>query len=217
MLKIPKSIPVCQFFRGRKNILSSLITSYRDQRCIVDHYGYDKKNLSWVGGFLLFLLFILHCQNFPPVFPYEKPEKETVIIEHASTEYLPIQQSSEGLVTSKVNVLFFRIQAKNFEAKSLEIFGRVVLTGPPENHSHCIHFRTDKIPRTPEREGIVFNNLEIIKPESSYTLVRYKYPTNEYSPFHDNQGMVKEINITEIWAIDELGQKRSVCVENITN
>ena len=64
-----------------------MITSYRDQRCIVDHYGYDKKNLSWVGGFLLFLLFILHCQNFPPVFPYEKPEK------------IPIQLPYRHLVT----------------------------------------------------------------------------------------------------------------------
>jgi len=174
--------------------------------------SYRNASSVGIGIFLLLFIFITSCEKFPsnPLMTSMKPE--TVFIKYLGTQYVPANPPAEGLVATKVNVLFFKIRIKNFETKALEIYGRTVIEGPPDSREHSLYFKTDTILVNPEETGYTFNTLGTVVPESTYTLVRAKFPTNEYSPFEGTQGEVKKVTITNIFAYDKNGKKFSVAV-----
>jgi len=137
-------------------------------------------------------------------------ESKVVCIEHLNTDYVLANSSVDGIAATKVNVLSFSIRAENFMPKALEFFGTALIEGPPESREHSIYFQTDTVFVNPEGTGYTFNTMEWLEPGKTYTLVRPKFPTNEYSPFEGTQGMVTELTITEVWAID--GEKRKFSV-----
>lgn len=159
------------------------------------------------------LIFFISCDKYPSNPPVDTAPTEFVFIEHVSTEYVSTEPPSDMLTATKVNVLSFKIRAERFTPSSLEVYGRALMEGPPESREHSIHFWTDSLVFNPVGTGYTFNTLQTVQPGSTYTLVRPKYPTNEYSPFQGNQGMVEELSITEIWAYDETGEKLSVNFE----
>ncbi|MCJ7813388.1 hypothetical protein MUP95_08770, partial [bacterium] len=119
------------------------------------------------------------------------------------------------LTATKVNVLFFKIRAEHFTPSSIEIYGRALIQGPPESREQSIQYRTDSIVLNPEGTNYTFNTLQTIQADSTYMLVRPKFPTNEYSPFLGTQGMVEEISITEVWAYDAAGERIAVNFEYV--
>jgi hypothetical protein len=159
------------------------------------------------------LILFIACEQIPLNPPKIPQNENTVYIEHINTEYIPVNPNIEGLIASKINLLFFNLKVENFTAKTIEIFGRAVLSGPPVEHEHGIHFRTDQVTYKPDETGYEFNEFDWIEPEKVYTLVRPKYPTNEYSPFQDMQGMILEIDVTEVWAYDEFGERIPVILK----
>ena len=165
--------------------------------------------MKYVILFFCVSVLVLSCGRFPSN-PAEPESVKTVFIEHRGTEYVPASSSVEGIAATKVNVLSFDIRAENFVPKTLEFYGVVILDGPPEYREHSLYFLTDTVFVHPEGTGYTFNTLDRIEQGKSYTLIRPKFPTNEYSPFEDTQGMVTELAITEVWAADESGQKFSV-------
>jgi len=166
----------------------------------------------WIGIFLLTINFITGCEKFPsnPPKVFQKPK--SVFIKYLGTKYVPAKPPAEGLVATKVNVLFFKIRTENFETKTLEIYGRAVIQGPPDSREHSLYFETDSLRVNPKETGYTFNTLEKVVPGSTYTLVRAKFPTNEYSPFEGTQGKVKEVTITNVFAHDKNGKKFSVAL-----
>lgn len=162
--------------------------------------------------FFIFILFI-SCEKFPSNPSGEPAPTESVYIEHVSTEYVSTEPPGDLLTATKVNVLVFTIRADYFTPISLEIYGRALMDGPPESREHSIHFRTDSLIFNPAETGYTFNTLEALQAGSSYTLVRPKFPTNEYSPFQGTQGMVEELSVTEVWAYDAAGNKFPVDFE----
>jgi hypothetical protein len=162
-----------------------------------------------VRAFLLALL-IVGCNSFPTnTIDHEFPVKQ-VYLEHLSTDYVPIQDCVEGLLATKVNVLSFSVRVKNFQPVALEFYGRLKMEGSPEAQEHSIRFRTDTVDLVPEAAGFTFNTLMALKPETQYTLLRPKFPTNEYAPFQGDQGKVIKVTITEAWAFDESGESFTV-------
>lgn len=165
-----------------------------------------------VATIFIFFIFI-SCDKYPSNPPHNSAPEELVFIEHVSTEYVSSEPPSDMLTATKVNVLSFNIRAEHFTPSSIEIYGRALMEGPPDSREHSIHFRSDSLVFNPVGTGYTFNTLQTVQSGSTYTLVRPKYPTNEYSPFQGNQGMVEELSITEIWAYDETGEKFSVNFE----
>jgi hypothetical protein len=166
-------------------------------------------------AFLVLLFFlVLTCDRFPSNPPETPQNSKVVFVEHFSTDYVPASPPVEGLLATKVNVMFFEMRVENFKPKAIEFYGWALIDGPPEYQKRAIHFRTDSLVLNPEETGYTFNAMEWIEPGSSYVFIRPKFPTNEYSPFEGTQGMVKEVTITEVWAFDENGEKFSVSVGN---
>ena len=161
-------------------------------------------------GVLLGVLTMVACDQFP-LNPSKTPAPEkVVIIDHFQTEYVDAESPAEGVAATKVNVLSFHLKAENFEPVALEIYGRATLEGPPGDQEHSIHFRTDCLEFNPVETGYTFNTLQSIEAGSTYTLIRAKYPTNEYAPFEENQGRVKDMKFTEVWAFDAEGNSFAV-------
>ena len=155
---------------------------------------------------ILIVLVAASCEQFP-VNPIDgSQEPEMVLIEHFETDYVPAESSVEGIAATKVNVLSFHLKAENFNPKAIEVYGRAILEGSPGNQEHSIHFRTDSLWLNLSETGYEFNTLSTIQQGATYTLIRAKFPTNEYAPFEGLQGMVKELTITEVWAYDESGK-----------
>lgn len=164
---------------------------------------------------LLVISLFVACQRFPTNPPKTPEATPSVFIDHLATAYVLTKPPTQGLVATKVNVLSFRIRVKNFSGRALEFYGRVVIEGPPECRDHAVQYRTDSVVLYPADTGYTFNTLENIEPETTYILVRPKYPTNEYSPFEDTQGMVTEVTITDAWAYDDHGKKIPLVLENV--
>ena len=159
-------------------------------------------------------LLIIACEQFPSN-PSKLDLSERVYIEHRDTEYVPAETTIEGIAATKVNVLSFEIRTENIESTALEFYGRAMLDGPPGYQEHSIHFRTDSLFLSVEGMEYTFNKLVSLEPGSTYTIVRPKFPTNEYAPFEGTQGMVREITITQVWAYDQDGEKHSIRVASI--
>ena len=161
---------------------------------------------------LLFVLLVFACSK-SPTDPGPYGGRETVIIEHLGTEYVETDPPANGLITTKVNVLSFRIRAENFHPTALEFYGRAILEGPPWNREHALYFRTDSLIMNVQINGFSFNTTQSIEPGSTYTLIRPKFPTNEYSPFEGIQGKVQQVTIIEAWAINDHGDRFSVAID----
>jgi hypothetical protein len=162
-------------------------------------------------GIIIFIsVLIVACDRFPANPSKIEPPEKTVFIEYTGTDYVSAESPVEGIIADKVNILSFEIRIENFVAKSLEFYGKAVLEGPPEYGEHSIHFSTDEVSLNPEDTGYSFNTLEFIQSGPVYTVVRAKFPTNEYSPFSGTQGKVIQVEIIEAWAYDENGEQMSV-------
>jgi hypothetical protein len=160
---------------------------------------------------LLFLAIIfVACDTFPTNPPKTPPAQPLVSIEHASTDYVPVDPPGEGIVATMVNILTFEVKAENFQPKALEFYIKAGFEGPPDAQDHMILFRTDEVAYNPEETGYNFVTLDQIQSGTVYTLIRPKYPTNEYSPFQGDQGKILTVKIVEVWAISDIGEKYSV-------
>jgi len=169
----------------------------------------SKKIISFTLSVLLLVL-IASCEKFP-----SNPEKDGVgsgwvQIQHVDTDYITTQTTLSGLAAKKVNLLTFEIQANHFDAQALEVFGRVILEGPPYEREHNLHFRTDQLLQQEDGSGDCYDNIHA---ELPYQLVRSKFPTNEYSPFIGDQGKVKQVIITNVIAYDSHGNAVNIPVE----
>lgn len=152
---------------------------------------------------------VLGCEHYPS----NPPKIDTTMrayVRHSGTEYVPSVPPVEGIAADKVNVLCFELQIENFTPMVLEIYGRVELEGPPSSQEHSLYFRTDSLVIVPEETEYTFDTFPFIMPGAKYSILRAKYPTNEYAPFEGNQGMVKSVTITEVWAYDAEGNRFSV-------
>ena len=135
---------------------------------------------------------------------------ERVFIDHNLTEYVPANPPQAGMTATKTNVLFFSIQVQNLECSAIEFFGRAVLEDDPGEEEHSIHFRTDMVQFNPTETGYTYNTLDQILPNTTYPIIRCKFPTNEFYPFDGDKGKVKCITITKVWAIDENGESWTI-------
>jgi hypothetical protein len=156
---------------------------------------------------LLIMFVISQCSSFPSNPNDSSSVEKWVEIKHVQTEYITTETSVSGLAADKVNLLSFEIQANNFDAAALEVYGRVILEGPPYGREHNLHFRTDKLLQTEAVTGVC---IQTIQSDLPYLLVRSKYPTNEYSPFSGDQGKVVEVELTNVIAYDADGNAKDV-------
>ena len=163
-----------------------------------------------VAVVLCVALAFVACENFPLNPSIEPLSEKTASIEHVRTEYVPAQAPIDGIAADKVNVLYFNLRVDNFKPVAVEFYGRAILEGPPVSEEHSIHFRTDKLTLEPVATDYEFNILSTIDPGVTYSLLRAKFPTNEYAPFEGEQGKVKMLTITEAWAFDEDGNSYSL-------
>ena len=160
--------------------------------------------------FFLLALLLVGCSSYPTnSIMLETPAKQ-VFVEHLGTDYVPVNSSVEGLLATKVNVLSFSVRVANFQPVALEFYGRLKMEGSPEIQEHSIRFRTDIVDFIPEETGFNFNTMNSLEPETQYTFLRPKFPTNEYAPFQGDQGKVLQVTITEVWAFDEDGDSYTV-------
>lgn len=161
------------------------------------------KQLILLSAFAL----ALACADFPSNPVKVQPEIRTASVKLTETQYVPVDPPGAGLVASKVNILCFEVRAENFEARAIELIGKATVEGPPETKEHAFHFRTDKIDSMVPNTAVVFNVLDSVEPETTYTVFRFQFPMNEYSPFADTQGMVKSVTIDEVWGYDRQGTR----------
>jgi len=157
--------------------------------------------------YLLFPLLLLGCEQYPSNPPIPNQNKPMVVIEHMRTDYVEIENYIDGLSTDKVNILSFKITVGDFNAKAIEFYGRARLEGPPEMGDHDLHFRTDLVASNVANPDYVFETLNHVKSNATYYISRTKFPTNEYSPFSNSQGMLQSLTLTEAWAYDENGDR----------
>ena len=164
---------------------------------------------------LLFAFTIfLTCEKFPSNPTKVRPDVKIASVTLVETQYIPVDPPGDGLVANKVNILHFRLQAVNFGAKSLELIGKATIEGPPETKEHAFHFRTDQIDSLVLNTPVVFNVLDSVEPETVYTVLRYQFPMNEYSPFVNTQGMVRSVTIDEVWGVDLQGNRFPVNLDS---
>ncbi len=163
--------------------------------------------------YVLVVLFIIGCEQYPSN-PIQKTDPEpTVQIIHKSTDYVDASCEIPGIAANKANILFFELKLIHFEATAIEVLGTVTLEGIDEKKEHTIHFYTDQLIVVPQGTAYEFNTIDRLEPESTYTLVRSKFPPNEYSPFKNNRGRIKSLTFCEVWAYDAYGEKQSVVIE----
>jgi hypothetical protein len=65
----------------------------------------------------------------------------------------------------------------------------------------------------PQGTEFTLNKLSKLQPDSSYLLVRAKFPTNDYFPFSGSQGKIKQVEWTEAWACDETGERVPIKID----
>ena len=159
--------------------------------------------------FLPVIVFVV-CDSFPTNPPKTPAQEPLVCIELASTDYVSVEAPGEGIVATKVNILTFEVSVRNFQPKALEFYIKAEFEGPPDSQDHMILFRTDEVTYNLEETGYNFILLDQVSSDTIYTLNRSKYPTNEYAPFEGDQGRILTIQIIEVWAISEIGEKYSV-------
>ncbi|MBN2103469.1 hypothetical protein JW835_05440 [bacterium] len=168
-------------------------------------------HLSRIAGHFFLGIFVLfcisQCEQFPSNPENMSTESESVQIQHVNTDYITTETTLSGLATKKVNLLTFKIRANNFEAEALEIFGRVILEGPPFEREHNLHFRTDQLLQQEDGSCACFETIQAGLP---YQLIRSKFPTNEYSPFCGDQGKVKCVIITNVIAYHADGESNCI-------
>ena len=162
---------------------------------------------------ILLLVVMAACERFPTN-PVNTPPSENVCIEHLSTDYVPAEPPLQGIVATKVNILTFNIMAENFQPKALEFYIKAEFEGPPDAQDHMILFRTDQVTFNPDETGYTFDTLEQMSTDTIYTLHRPKYPTNEYSPFDGDQGKILSVQVVEVWAMNQEGEKYSVAFKD---
>jgi hypothetical protein len=92
----------------------------------------------------------------------------------------------------------------------LEFCGRAFIQGPPQEQEHVVHFRTDEVVPKIQVSETEFNVVETIPAGEVFKLVRPKFPTNEYAPFSGSQGMIRSVEITKVWIIDDSGKRIQV-------
>lgn len=165
---------------------------------------------------MAFTLF-LTCEKFPSNPVKVQPDVKIASVTLAETRYIPVDPPGDGLVAKKVNILRFRVQALNFGAKSIELIGKAMIEGPPETKEHAFHFRTDQVDSMVPNTSVVFNVLNSVEPETVYTVFRYQFPMNEYSPFANTQGMVRSVTIDEVWGVDLQGNRFPVNLDTPTD
>ena len=154
------------------------------------------------------------CQRMPSVPNLSFKPDPTVTIEHVATEYLAATQPTAGILADKANVLFFQIRLSNVSAKAVEFLGYATIEGPPDNHQQIVHFWTDSVSVNPQGVGFDQNTYQDLQPDSTYLLVRAKYPTNDYFPFSGTQGKILQVVWTEAWACDHNGSWFSIKMDS---
>jgi hypothetical protein len=157
----------------------------------------------------------LSCQRVPMGPDVSTNTDPTVAIEHVSTEYVNATQATAGILADKANVLFFQIRLKNCSVKTMEFLGYATLEGPPDDHQQIVHFWTDSATVKPQGVEFDVNTLSDLQPDSTYLLIRTKYPTNDYFPFNGTQGKIKRVEWTEAWACDQNGKRFSVKIDTL--
>jgi hypothetical protein len=163
-----------------------------------------------IFGFIL----ALACQRVPTGPNLSVSPDPTVTIEHTATEYVTATQPTAGILADKANVLFFQIRVSNVSAKSVEFLGYATIEGPPDNHQQIVHFWTDSVGVKPQGVGFDQNTYQELQPDSTYLLVRTKYPTNDYFPFSGTQGKILQVVWTEAWASDQSGRRFSIKLDS---
>ncbi len=154
-------------------------------------------------------LVLLGCEQYPTNPSKEEANEPAIQIMHKVTDYVDATSTVDGVAANKTNVMIFEFEIDNFEATAIEILGTVVLEGNDEKE-HAIRFWTDQILVQPEGTQYEFNTIDDLLPESTYTMIRSKFPPNEYAPFEGDMGKVKSLKFCEVWAYDELGDKESI-------
>jgi hypothetical protein len=94
---------------------------------------------------LLIMFVISQCSSFPSNPNDSSSVEKWVEIKHVQTEYITTETSVSGLAADKVNLLSFEIQANNFDAAALEVYGRVILEGPPYGREHNLHYSNHSV------------------------------------------------------------------------
>lgn len=152
------------------------------------------------------------CDQFPNN-PSNEPNLRSVKIEHTGTEYIDTHSDIEGILATKVNILQFHITAKYFDAEAIEFIGRAQMINGADTTWHSLHFRTDSLCEQMDGSGFDFNRVDHIYPDSSYDLMRPKFPPNEFSPFQGNQGKIVSVEITGAWACNGDGESTEIPVQ----
>ena len=168
------------------------------------NFNRNKLIILFAVGSLMVSVLLSSCGSFPSNPSNQTPMGTSVSISHMETDYLPTESPADGLASKKVNLLTFEITVDSMEIQSLEVFGRVLLEGPPESKEHILHFRTDQIQQV---SAMQLNNIDELRPGQIYQLVRPHFPTNEYSPYQGNQGRVAKVTIQEIRAYNTSGKQ----------
>jgi hypothetical protein len=152
----------------------------------------------------------LSCQRSPSALDESNHVDPTVAIENVNTEYVKAIQPTAVILADKANVLFLQIRLAHCSVRALEILGFATLEGPPDNHQQIVHIWTDSVDVKPLGVDLDLNTLPELRPDSTYMLVRTKFPTNDYFPFNGNQGKIKAIEWTQAWTCDQTGKRFSI-------
>lgn len=163
---------------------------------------------------MLIVMLLVRCETFPDNPSTLSEEKSQVFIEHFETEYVPATHPVVGVNANKTNVLFFHITTANLEAHCVEFLGRAMVESEDGLKEHAVHFRTDEVMVTPEGTDYTYNTLDTIKSGTTYTVIRSKFPTNDYAPFEGDIGKIQQIEITDVRVYNYDGQL--INVDNIT-
>ena len=148
----------------------------------------------------------LACEKTPVNPPRVPAPVPRVTVRCTAVQYVPVEHAVDGLIAKKMNVLTFSVRCGNVKAKAVEFFGSVRLQGPPYNREHDLHFFTDRLDAEAVSAGSAWTLLGAVHSDSTYTLVRCKFPMNEYAPFEGDQGKVIGVRMQRACAYSELGE-----------
>lgn len=161
---------------------------------------------------LIIGLFVLGCEQYPSNPTQEHDAEPSIQITHRATDYVNATCDIPGIAADKTNIMLFEFEIENFEAVAMEVLGVVTLEGINEEKEHTIHFYTDQILIEPQGTEYEFNTIDNLIPESTYTLIRSKFPPNEYAPFKNDIGRIKTLKFCEVWAYNASGEKQSIAI-----
>jgi len=177
-------------------------------------YNSREKGAHMKTGIAIGFIMALSCQRMPVSLDASNNTDPTVIIEHVSTEYVNATQPTAEILADKANMLFLQIRLTHRSVKALELLGYATLEGPPDDHQQILHFWTDSVSVKPQGVEFDVNTLQELQPDSTYLLIRAKFPTNDYFPFTGNQGKIKEVEWTEAWACDQNNKRFSIQIDD---